>query len=257
LRPNVTKIRKIEIGFRTAVVGPPARYMPVPAEALMLTGDENIVSVWFVVQYKIKDPIAYLFNVYEPEEALKDAAEAAMREVIGKSKIDDVLTVGKAQIQIDTQKTLQAIMDLYGAGIKIERVQLQDVHPPEEVIAAFKDVASAREDKVRLINEAEAYANDIIPKAKGKAAQILNQAIAYKESKINKAQGDASRFSRIMEEYAKAKDVTKKRLYLETLEKVFRGMNKVLIDKKIGERATTLLPLGSFNFLTGKKREEK
>ena len=242
-RPKVTKVRRLEVGFRTVVVGPPARYRAVPAESMMLTGDENIVNMQFIVQYKIKNAADFLFNVKEPEWTVKKAAEAALRDVVGKNKIDDALTVGKFKIQQNTKQLLQNILDEYKTGISVEAVQLQDVHPPKQVIASFKDVASAKEDKIKLINESEGYRNDILPKAKGKAAQIVNQAEAYKEAKIKRAEGDASRFTQILEEYRKAKEVTKKRLYLEMMEEVMAGTEKVIIDSKHAGNLLPILPL--------------
>ena len=230
LKPKVTQVRRIEIGFRTVNPGPPARYRPVSDESLMLTGDENIVDIWFIVQFKIKSANDYLFEVADPLKTIGDAAEAAMREVIGKNKIDEALTDGKYQIQNDAADTLQAILDKYKIGFKIVSVQLQEVHPPQEVRAAFKDVASAREDQNRLINEAEGYANDLLPKAKGQAAQMLAEAEAYKAEQVNRAQGDASRFLAVLEEYKKAEGVTRKRLYLETMEGVLAPANKYIID---------------------------
>lgn len=244
LKPKVTKIRKIEIGFRTIQIGPPARYQAVEKEAQMLTGDENIISLWFIVQYKIKEPISYLFSVYDPDQALKDAAESAMREVVGQKTIDEVLTSGRAEVQQETMKLLQRMMDEYETGLVVARVQLQDVHPPAPVANAFKDVASAKEDKERLINEAQGYANDILPKAQGDAARLIKEAEAYSERIVEHARGDASRFLQILAEYRKAPEVTKKRMYLETMEKVLAGSEKTIIDP---EAAGNLFPLLKLN----------
>ncbi len=261
LKPKVTKVRRLEVGFRTVVVGPPARYRAVPAESLMLTGDENIVNMQFIVQYKIKDAANYLFNLKEPDRTVKKASEAAIRDVVGKNKISDALTVGKFQIQQDTKRLLQRILDEYKAGISIEAVQLQDVHPPKEVVASFKDVASAKEDKIKFINESEGYRNDILPKAKGKASQIVNEAQAYSEAKIKRAEGDVSRFTQILKEYSKARDVTKKRLYLETMEEIFADIEKVIIDSKHVGNVLPILPLqglGSFKTkITGREEGSK
>ena len=242
LKPTVTQIRRFEIGFRTVYPGPPPQYRSVPDEALMLTGDENIIDIQFIVQYKIDKPTDFLFNVDDPYETVRDAAEAAMREVIGKNKIDEALTTGKFQIQKDTEATLQDILNVYKSGLKVVAVQLQAVHPPQQVIDAFKDVASAREDQNRFINEAEGYANDILPKAKGQAAQLERQAEAYKEEKIKRAQGDASRFISQYNEYKKARDVTRKRLYLETMEKVLAKGKKFVINQD-KQSVLPLLPL--------------
>jgi len=239
-RPKVEKLHRVEIGFRTDQQG---RQRMLPKEALMLTGDKNIVGVEFIIQYKIKNAKDYLFKVDEIEETIQKAAEASMREVIGKSKIDEVLTTGKAQIQQDTQLLLQGILDEYQAGIQVAAVQLQDVDPPEAVVAAFKDVASAKEDREKLINQAHGYRNDIIPKAKGEAAQIVNQAKGYAQARINRAQGEADRFLKMLKEYSQAKDIITKRLYIETLEEVLPGVDKVIIDGKVGDRLLPYLPL--------------
>ncbi len=231
-KPKVTQVKRIEIGFRTVDPGPPARYREVPEESLMLTGDLNIVSSEFIVQYRIKNAEEYLFNAKDVETVLRDAAEAAKRQVVGDKEIDYVLTVGKAEVQAEVGILLQEIMDSYEAGIHIVAVQLQDVEPPKPVIGAFKDVASAKEDKDKFINQAEAYRNEVIPRAQGEAQKLLNEAQAYKEEKINRAKGEADRFTKILEESKKAEDVTRKRLYLETMESVLSGMDKFIIDSK-------------------------
>ncbi len=243
LKPKVTQVQRIEIGFRTIGERQVGRNQAVPSESLMLTKAENIVNLTFIVQYKIKDPIKYLFNVVDQQKTVKDAAEAAMRETVGTSDIDDILTIGKFKIQQDTKGILQAILDSYEAGVHVVAVQLQDVHPPEQVMAAFKDVASAKEDKSKMINEAHGYRNEILPKAKGKAAQIVNDAIAYRESKIVQAQGNASRFLQMLSEYRVAKDVTKKRLYIETMEEILPQVNKIILDDKISRNILPYLPL--------------
>ncbi len=245
LKPQVTKVHRLEIGFQTIDPGPPARYRSVKEEALMLTGDENIVAVEFIVQFKIKDPIALLFNVRDQGKTVKDAAEAAMREVVGKTSISDVLTEGRFQVQQDTKALLQYILDRYNTGISIDTVQLQDVLPPEQVATAFKDVASAREDREKAVEKAEGYKNDILPKARGQAEKTINEAMAYKEATINKARGDTSRFLQVLKEYKKAKGVTQKRIYIETLEEVLSGMEKVIIEGKVQRNILPYLPLGS------------
>jgi membrane protease subunit HflK len=242
MKPKVTQVRRFEIGFRTIAPGPPPQYRSIPAESLMLTGDENIVDIQFIVQYLVKHPNNYLFKIEDSVKTINDATEAAMREVIGKGKIDDVLTGEKFRVQQETKQQLQQIMDHYESGLEIVAVQLQKVQPPEDVIAAFKDVASAREDQNRYINEAQGYANDILPKAKGNAAEIVNQAEAYKESKIKQSQGDASRFLALLKEYRKARDVTRQRLYLETMESVLAGAKKIILTEG-GNNVLPLLPL--------------
>jgi membrane protease subunit HflK len=244
MKTDVQNIRRFEIGFRTMDPGPPARYQAVDNEAHMLTGDENIISVWFIVQFKIKNAADFLFRVEDPDKTVKEAAEAAMREVIGDNKIDTALTVGKMEIQNNTQKTLQDILDKYESGMHVVSVQLQEVHPPKEVRAAFKDVASAREDRNKYVNQAEGYRNDILPKAKGEAAQMIFKAEAYKAEKVERAEGDAHRFLSVLTEYRKAKDITRKRLYLETLEEVYQRGKKYIIDSK-NSGVLPLLPLQS------------
>jgi len=243
LRPQVTKIHRIEIGFRTVRPEPPAQYREIPKEALMLTGDENIVSVEFIVQYRIKDAMNYLFKVDSVENTIKASAEAAIREVIGKNRIDEVLTSGKAKLQEETLILLQRIMDDYGAGVHIVAVQLQDVRPPDPVSAAFKDVASAREDKDKLINQSQGYRNDIIPKAQGEAAQTVNQAQGYAEARIKRSQGEANRFVQTLTEYRKGKEVIRKRIYIETMEEVLASVDKYIIDEKGSGGVLPLLPL--------------
>jgi membrane protease subunit HflK len=246
--PKVTEIRRLEVGFRSTTRSgeyQPGQYRAVPDEALMLTGDENIINVQFIVQYQIKDPVDYLFNLANQAETVKSAAEAGMREVIGKNKIDNALTTGKFEIQNDSVTLLQEMLDRYQAGIRVVAVQLQDVHPPTEVIDAFKDVASAREDKSRFINEAEAYQNDVLPKARGEAAVIVNDAQAYLESKVLKAQGDAARFSSVLAEYKKAPDITRRRLSLETMESVLANpeTEKIVLSDEALQKAVPYLPL--------------
>ncbi len=240
LQPKVLKVHRIEVGFRT---DPRGRQQMLPREALMLTGDENIVGVEFIVQYRIKDARNYLFQVDGVPETIKNAAEASMREVIGSVKIDEVLTTGKAQIQSDTMDLLQGILDSYQAGVSIQAVQLQDVDPPQAVAAAFKDVASAKEDREKLINQSQSYRNDIIPKAKGEAAQMVNQAKGYAQARVERARGEANRFSALLKEYSQAKDIISKRIYIETLEEIMPNVEKIIVDKKIAERTLPYLPL--------------
>jgi membrane protease subunit HflK len=247
LRPSVTQIRKEEVGFRTVAAGPPAQYREVNDEALMLTGDENIVKLEFIVQYKIRIDATgttdYLFNVRNPDETLREVAEAAMREVIGRNDIDNALTEGKERIQTDAQAVLQAILDRYGVGIDVVTVKLQDVGPPDQVNDAFKDVISAQQDKERLINESLGYANDVVPKARGQAAQLLNEAQGYREAKVRDATGVAQRFVALHEAYAQAKEVTRRRLYLETMEQILPRVNKIVLDEVAGKEVVPYLPL--------------
>lgn len=241
LQPEVQKVHRIEVGFRT---DPRGRAQMLPREALMLTGDENIVGVGFIIQYRIKAARDFLFNVDAIQGTIKKAAEASMREVVGKTPIDEVLTTGKAKIQDDTHSLLQGILDEYRGGVSIHAIQLQDVNPPQAVAAAFKDVASAKEDREKLINQSQSYRNDIIPKAKGEAAQMVNQAKGYAEARLNRAQGEANRFLKTLKEYNQAKDVISKRIYIETMEEIMPNIEKIIIDKNVGERTLPYLPLG-------------
>jgi membrane protease subunit HflK len=249
--PNVDVVRRVEVGFRSVGGGgetQSGQVRIVPEESLMLTGDENIVNVQFIVQYRIKDPKAFLFNVAGQADTVKSAAEAAMREVIGYNKIDAALTTDKLQIQNDTRDLLQTILDDYSSGMLVTAVQMQDVHPPKEVVDAFKDVASAREDRSRLINEADAYRNDLLPRTRGKAAQIVNQAQAYNATVVRQAMGNSDRFLALLEEYNKAKDVTRERLFIEAMERIFSNPNleKVILSGEALEQAVPYLPLDRF-----------
>ena len=244
LTPKVTKGNRIDVGYRSASdTGRATSVSDVPEESLMLTGDENIVDIDYSVFWIIKDAGKFLFNIQSPEDTVKSVAETAMREVIAKNGIQSILTEGRAQIEIDTQNIMQEILDSYDSGISITQVQTQKADPPKEVIDAFRDVQAAKADKERAQNEAEAYANDVIPRARGEAAQILQQAEAYKKEVVALAEGEASRFLAIYNEYRKARTVTQERMYLETMEKVMADINKIIIDKKSGGGVVPYLPL--------------
>ena len=248
--PKVTEVKRIEIGFRTLKNG---QYRTVEKESLMLTGDENIVDAEMIVQYKIKDPVAYLFRIVGPELTVREAAEASLRTVVGRNKIDETLTTGKFTIQEETKSQLQSILDKYNSGIHVVAVQLQDVSPPKEVIGAFKDVASAKEDKNRMINQAEGYRNDVIPKARGEGEAMIRDAEGFKESRIKRAEGDAVKFTTILKEYRKAKSITEKRLYLETMEKVLPDIEKIVVPDKDSGNMLNLLNLNPGKGKGGKK----
>ena len=248
--PKVTEVKRIEIGFRSLKNG---QYRTVEKESLMLTGDENIVDAEMIVQYKIKDPVSYLFKIVAPELTVREASEASLRTVVGRNKIDETLTTGKFTIQEETKLQLQSILDKYESGIHVVAVQLQDVSPPKEVIGAFKDVASAKEDKNRMINQAEGYRNDIIPKAMGEAEAMIRDAEGFKESRIKRAEGDAVKFTTILKEYNKAKSITEKRLYLETMEKVLPGVEKIIVPDKNSGNMLNLLNLNPGKEKGGKK----
>jgi len=239
--PKVTEVKRIEIGFRT--VGN-KQYQTVERESLMLTGDENIVDAEMIVQYRIKDPVAYTFNFIEPELTVREASEASLRTVVGRHNIDEALTSGKFMIQEETKELVQSILDKYSTGILVVAVQLQDVSPPEQVIAAFKDVASAKEDKNRMVNQAEGYRNDVIPKARGEAQARIREAEGYKQARIARAEGDVAKFSAILKEYRKAKGVTETRMYLETVEEVLQNKEKIIVpDGEGGGNLINLLNL--------------
>jgi len=235
LTPKVTKVNRIDVGFRSASdSGRTSGIDDVSEESLMLTGDENIVNIDFSVFWVIKDAGQFLFKIQSPVVTVKAAAETAMREVVAKSQLQSILTEGRSKIEIETQEIAQDLLDEYESGIQITQVQTQKADPPDEVIDAFRDVQAARADMERSKNEAEAYANDVIPRARGDAAKILQEAEAYKKQVVAAAEGEASRFLAIYNEYAKAKRVTQERMYLETMEKVLADIDKVIIDKKAG-----------------------
>ena len=228
---NVDKVSTIEIGYRSDARGGRRK---VPREALMISGDENIIDIEFAVQYRIKDASAYLFNVRDPEATIGQATESAVREIVGQSTLDFALTEGRVSVSRDARKLLQEILDRYNTGIYIVTVETQKAQPPDEVKPAFDDAVKAREDEQRLKNEAEAYANDVVPRARGAAARLLQEAEAYKASVIARADGDARRFDQIYTEYVKAPAVTRERLYIEAIEQVLSSTTKVFIDQKSG-----------------------
>lgn len=239
--PKVTEVKRIEIGFRTVGKN---QYQTIARESLMLTGDENIVDAEMIVQYKIKDPVAYTFNFIEPELTVRQASEASLRTVVGRHNIDEALTSGKFMIQEESKELIQNILDKYNTGILVVAVQLQDVSPPEQVIAAFKDVASAKEDKNRMVNQAEGYRNDIIPKARGEAQAQIREAEGYKEARIARAEGDVSKFNSVLKEYRKSKEVTETRMFLETAEEILSNREKIIVpDGKEGSNLINLLNL--------------
>ena len=224
--PKVTEVKRTEIGFRH--IGK-QQFRKIESESLMLTGDENIVDAEMIVQYKIKDAEKYLFNFIGPELTMREASESALRTVIGQHSIDEALTTGKFQIQEETKELIQQIIDKYETGILVVAVQLQSVSPPREVAASFKDVASAKEDKNRKINQAEGYRNDIIPKARGEAQAMLRESEGFKEARVKRAEGDVAKFRAMLVEYRKAKDVTRKRLYLEAMEEILPSVKKYIV----------------------------
>jgi membrane protease subunit HflK len=234
LEPKVTRVNRTEIGYRIEAneTTGAAENVQVPEESLMLTGDENIVDINFTVFWVIKNAQAYLFNIRNPKKTVKAAAESAMREVVGEHKLAMELAAGRAEIEKDTQKLLQHLLDSYHSGIEVTAVTLQRVDPPGPVIAAFRDVQAAMADRARLRNVAEAYRNSIVPQARGKAVQIMQQAEAYRQQAVARASGDAARFDEVYHAFLAAKDVTLQRIYIETMEQILANSNKVIIDNK-------------------------
>lgn len=226
MTPAVEKINQIDIGFRQVGGG----QRDVEAESLVLTGDQNIIDIDFSVQWKIADAGRYLFNIREPEGTVKIAAESAMREIIGRTDIQPALTEARAEIEGKTKDLLQRILESYEAGILITGIKLQNVQPPQQVVDAFNDVQRALQDRDRLRNEAQAYRNDILPRARGEAQQMIQGAEAYREQIINEAEGEAERFTKVLSAYQENPAVTKKRMYLETMQKVYGRTDKVLMD---------------------------
>jgi len=234
IKPNVERTNTINIGFRGT--GDVARggARDVPLESLMLTSDQNIIDIDFVVQWRIKNAADFLFNIRDPETTVKIAAESAMREVIGQTTLEEAITSKRQQVQQESKVLLQKILDQYGAGVSVAEIQMQKADPPQEVIDAFHDVQRAKQDQERSVNEATAYKNDIVPRAKGQAQKMLQDAEAYKERVIKEAQGEAARFLSVFTTYLDAKDVTTRRLFLETMQNVLKKSEKVIIDKGEG-----------------------
>ncbi len=233
---NVDQVRTVEIGYRNNVKSKVLR------ESLMLTDDENIIDLQFAVQYILKDPKAFLFVNRAPEDTVLQVAETAMREIVGKNKMDFVLYEGRADIAARAKVLMQQILDRYNTGISISQVTLQNIQPPEQVQAAFDDAVKAGQDRERLKNEAEAYFNDVVPRARGVASRLKEEAEGYKLSVIANAEGEAARFVQILTEYQKAPQVTRQRLYLDTMQTVMNNTSKVLVDQK-GGNSLLYLPL--------------
>lgn len=227
---KVRRQNRVEIGANSS--GDPQFGGEAGSERLMLTGDGNIIDLDLVILWTISDPKAFLFNMQDPEGTVKDVGESAIREVVGQNKIEPILTELRQKIQSDVQTLMQTTLDSYGAGVRIDEVQLGKASPPAQVIEAFRDVVAAQTDKLRLQNEAEAYAKKVVPEARGDAERILAAARAYGEQVVVEARGEADRFVKIYDEYRKAPDITRKRIFLETMERVFGGMDKIIIDDK-------------------------
>ncbi len=242
---NTQNVNTVEVGYRESG----RSIQPVPREALMLTQDENIIDIQFAVQYDIKDPTDLLFNVSEynqrdlADQVVRQATESAVREIVGRNRMDFAITEGRAQLASETKSLVQEILDRYETGINIRTVEMQNAQPPEQVKDAFDDVVRAREDEVRLKNLAQAYANDVVPRARGFAARIIEEAEAYRASVIARAEGETARFEQVLEEYTKAPGITRDRLYLETMEQVFSNASKMVIDQPEGGNNVMYLPL--------------
>jgi len=241
---NVAGVRSVEVGYRNNVKS------KVLKESLMLTDDENIVDVQFAVQYILKSPTEYLFMNRSPDESVLQAAETAIREIVGKSSMDFVIFEGRAEVAARAHKLMQEILDRYATGISVSKVTMQNAQPPEQVQAAFDDAVKAGQDRERQKNEGQAYANDVVPKAKGMAARLQQEAEGYRQRVIEQSEGDASRFRQIVAEYNKAPQVTRDRLYIETMQQIMSNTTKVLIDQKGGNNLI-YLPLDKILQMTG------
>ncbi len=228
---NVTEIRSLEVGSKVSAAN-------ASDESTMLTGDQNIIEVQLEVQYNLKSAYDFAFNNRavdrDARDIVKQAAETAIREVVGRNKVDYVLNEGRGKVAEDSRELIQELLDRYGLGVQISRVNISDIQPPDQVQAAFADAVKARQDRARLINEGRAYANDVVPKASGTAARLLQEAEGYRQRVISQAEGDAARFRQVYAEYAKAPQVTRDRMYLDAMQQVFQNTTKVLVDQKSG-----------------------
>ena len=258
LTPKVTRVNRVEVGFQSSGdFGRSSALRDLPEESLMLTGDENIVDINFTVLWQISHAGKFLFNIQRPENTVKAVSESVMREVVGRSKIDDVLTEGRNEVERQTLDLMQKTLDEYQAGIVVTQVKLAKADPPSAVIDAFRDVQAARADEERLVNEAQAYANDILPRARGEAERILQEAVGYKNQTVAQAEGEVSRYLAIQNEYRLAPNVTRKRLYLETMESIMQGTNKIVIDNEGGSQGVLpYLPLPELQKQSNRSRGE-
>jgi membrane protease subunit HflK len=242
--PTVTRENQLNIGYR---LGNGDNRRDIPEESLMLTGDENIVDINFTIFWVIKDASEFLFNVQNlgsfQDATIRAVAESAMREVVGKNQIEPILTADREPIQEEVRELMQRILESYAAGVTVTRVQMQKADPPAQVLQAYRDVQAARTDQDRMRNEAEAYANKVVPEARGGAARIKQQADGYKQQVTAEAQGEAQRFIAVYDQYKKAPDVTRRRIYLDTMQSILGNMNKVIMDNKGGQGVVPYLPL--------------
>ncbi len=240
---DVALDRKVTVGFSDASNRMAAK--DLASESMMLTGDENIIDIDFVVLWKVSDAGKYLFKIREPEATIKKVAESSMREIVGRTPIQKALTESRADVETKTRDLMQKVLDEYQSGIAINNVQLQKVNPPAQVVDAFDDVQRARADKERMKNEAETYRNDIVPKARGEAQKMIQEAEAYKQAVTSKAQGDADRFTSVYKAYAEAKDVTQKRIYIETMQQILQSSKKIIVGDD--QSVLPYLPLDRLN----------
>lgn len=253
---DVKSVRKIEVGYETISPPPNPKYSSNKEEALMLTADNNIVHIEFAVQYKIKDAKKYAFNVIDAKLLLKEMAEAVMREEVAKTEFNDIITTSRGEIAQNVHSGLQKLVNTYDTGMMVENVKLQDANPPQPVTAAFDDVNSAKENKENYINQANAYANEVIPQAEGKAAHVINKAEAYKEEKVARAEGDVAKFKNVLREYNMgSKEVTRTRLYIEAIENVLPETEKIILPK--GGQGSSVLKLLDLNKLRNSGGESK
>jgi membrane protease subunit HflK len=245
---DISQVRRAEVGFRTAMDGVTLREVrgssrSIPQESLMLTGDENIVDVQLFVQYRVQDPVKFLFMTFAPEEMLHTSTQVALRSVVGQNTIDYTMTDGRVEVQEQVKTNLQKLLDAFQTGLLVTEARLLVVDPPSEVRDAFHDVVRALEDRERLVKEAEGYREDVVPKARGEAAQMVQQAEGYKGQRVIRAQGDAERFVAVLTEYNKAKSVTRDRLYLESMERIMPAMDKFILQQNEKSGVLPLLPL--------------
>ena len=244
-KEKVSEVKRLEFGFRTVASGNTeefGKYMEMEEESLMITGDENLVDLELIIQFRVTDVENWFFKVDDQLATIRTTTESIIRRVVANHKLDDVLTDNKFQVQQEIQLDLQQIFEKYELGVTVTAVQLQDVNPPEQVEAAFKDVAAAREDKNSYINEAQAYANEIIPQARGEAAEITNNAEAYKQKRIKESNGDVANFLQVWEQYKSSQDITRARMYFETMEEILPGIEKYILEDN-GDGTLRFLPL--------------
>lgn len=251
-KQSVTTVNTEEFGFSSK---PKSDKQNLDAESLMLTGDENIVDIEFQVQWQIADIEKFVFNIAQPNQSIRKSAESAMREIIARRPIADALSDGKKKIEDETKDLLQQILDYYGAGVRVVLVQLRRVDPPSQVIDAFRDVQTAKADKEKEINQAQSYANDVVPRARGIASQMYEQAQGYKQEVVTNAEGEAGRFMSVYNQYLKARQVTKRRMYLETMEKIYHDSDKIFIDKSTAKSG--VMPYFPLNEISGNSQQIK